>query len=31
VIWCVTIHHVEDAGQESDVVVRESAPLEFVI
>jgi len=30
-IWCVPIHHVEDASQEPDVVVSESAPSEFVI
>ena len=30
-IRCITIHDVKDAGQESDVVVSESAPPKFVI
>jgi len=30
-IRCVTIHHVEDAGQEADVVVSKPAPSKLVI
>jgi len=30
-IRCVTIHYVEDAGQEADVVVSKPAPSKLVI